>query len=167
MTFVMRRHRAAHRGGWIPWAFIGFFGVVLAANGVMVWLAFASWTGLDTARAYQQGLAYNGTLEAARQQAALGWQIGFAFAQTGKREALLEVSLEDAHGDLLEQAEVRATIVRPTHAGYDFALRLPHHHAGRYRAALDLPLPGQWEVRIVAAEGGDTYHFTRRVYVRP
>ena len=53
---------------------------------------------------------------------------------------------------------VRATLVRPTHDGYDFALSLPHDHAGRYRAALDLPL----------VTGGFVYAWWfGRVYVDP
>ena len=167
MAVAMQRGEGARRGNWIPWAFVAFFGVVLAANGALIWFAFESWTGLATGSAYQRGLAYNRTLEAARQQAALGWTVGFSFEQTGARQALIELTLEGRHGDLLEGAVVQATIVRPTHAGYDFVQRLEHQTAGRYEALLDLPLPGQWEIRIVAVQGGDTYRLTRRVNLRP
>ena len=163
----MQRSDGARRGHWIPWAFVAFFGIVLAANGAMIWFAFQSWTGLETGSAYQRGLAYNRTLEAARQQAALGWKVGFSSEQTGERQAVIELTLQDRHGDLLERAHVQATIVRPTHVGYDFMQGLIHKTAGRYQALLDLPLPGQWEIRIVAAEGGDAYRLTERVYLRP
>jgi nitrogen fixation protein FixH len=163
----MQRSDDARRGHWIPWAFVAFFGIVLAANGAMIWFAFQSWTGLETGSAYQRGLAYNRTLETARQQAALGWRVGFSFEQAGERQGVIELTLQDRHGDLLESADVQATIVRPTHAGYDFVQTLAHRTAGRYQALLDLPLPGQWEIRIVAAEGGDAYRLTERVYLRP
>ena len=163
----MQRSDDARRGHWIPWAFVAFFGIVLAANGAMIWFAFQSWTGLETGSAYQRGLAYNRTLETARQQAALGWRVGFSFAQIGERQAMIELTLQDRHGDLLESADVQATIVRPTHAGYDFVQTLAHRTAGRYQALHDLPLPGQWEIRIVAAAGGDAYRLTERVYLRP
>jgi nitrogen fixation protein FixH len=167
MAAAMQLGEGARRGHWIPWAFVAFFGIVLAANGALIWFAFQSWTGLETGSAYQRGLAYNRTLETARQQAALGWKVGFSFAQTGERQAAIELTLEDRHGDLLERADVQATIARPTHAGYDFMQSLAHQGAGRYRALLDLPLPGQWEIRIVAADGGDAYRLTERVYLRP
>ena len=167
MAAAMQRDEGARRSEWIPWAFVGFFGIVLAANGALIWFAFQSWTGLDTGSAYERGLAYNRTLEAARQQAALGWKVGFSFEQTGAHQVLIELTLEDRHGDLLESAEVQATIVRPTHAGYDFVQSLAHQTAGRYQALVDLPLPGQWEIRIVALEGGDTYRLTERVHLRP
>jgi nitrogen fixation protein FixH len=163
----MQRGEGARRGNWIPWAFVAFFGIVLAANGALIWFALQSWTGLETGRAYERGLAYNRALEAARQQAALGWKVGFSFEQTGERQGLIELTLEDGHGDLLERADVQATIVRPTHAGYDFVQSLAHQTAGRYEALLDLPLPGQWEIRIVAIEGGDIYRLTERVRLRP
>jgi nitrogen fixation protein FixH len=167
MAAAMQPGEGTRRGHWIPWAFVAFFGIVLAANGALIWFAFQSWTGLATGSAYQRGLAYNRTLEAAKQQAALGWKVGFSFEQTGERQAMIELTLEDRHGDLLESAKVEATIVRPTHAGYDFVQTLAHRTAGRYQALLDLPLPGQWEIRIVAAEGGDAYRLTERVYLRP
>ena len=162
----MQRADDARRDHWIPWAFVAFFGIVLAANGAMIWFAFQSWTGLETGSAYQRGLAYNRTLETARQQAALGWKVGFSFEQTGERRAVVDVTLEDRHGDLLENADVQATIVRPTHAGYDFVQSLAPQTAGRYQAVLDLPLPGQWEIRILATEGGDAYRLTERVHLR-
>ena len=72
---------ATDRSRWIPYAFVAFFGVVLLANGTMIGLAFATWTGLETEGAYQKGLAYNRVLDRARAQAALGWRVDLAFAQ--------------------------------------------------------------------------------------
>ena len=54
---------------------------MLLANGAMIWLAFATWTGLETEGAYQKGLAYNRTLEEAEAQAALGWQVDLELEQ--------------------------------------------------------------------------------------
>ena len=65
----------ASRDRWIPWAFVAFFGVVLAVNAVMIWVAFVTWPGLETTSAYQKGLAYNRTLAASQAQEALGWRV--------------------------------------------------------------------------------------------
>jgi len=59
---------------WGPWVFFAMFAVIIAVNGVMVAFAFGTWTGLETDGAYEKGLSYNDTLEAARRQAALGWR---------------------------------------------------------------------------------------------
>ncbi len=57
--------------------------------------------------------------------------------------------------------------IRPTEAGHDVALEVPHIHAGVYRAEAALPLAGVWDLRLVAQSGGDTYRVNRRVYLEP
>jgi len=158
--------RQAGRDRWIPWAFVAFFGVVLAANAAMIWIAFATWTGLETEGAYQKGLAYNRTLAAARAQDALGWRINLDVSAVG-RLAEFELTLADRYGSLIEDAKIRAAFVRPTHAGHDVVLEVPHVHAGVYRAEAALPFAGVWELHLVAESGSDAYRLRRRVYLEP
>ena len=69
------RPRLGRAARWIPWLFVGFFVVVIAVNGVMIWFALESWTGLvEQPRPTIRACAYNRNLEAARRQAELGWQ---------------------------------------------------------------------------------------------
>ena len=44
------------RSLWIPWALCGIFAVFLIANGVMLYFATRSWTGLATDNAYENSL---------------------------------------------------------------------------------------------------------------
>jgi len=157
----------AGRDRWIPWAFVAFFGVVLAANGAMIWIAFATWTGLETEGAYQKGLAYNRTLAAAKAQEELGWRVDLSVAATGGRLADLELTLADRHGNLMEDAKVTAAFVRPTHAGHDLELVLPHIHAGVYDAEAALPFPGVWELHLTVDSGDETYRMRRRIFLKP
>ena len=157
----------AVRDGWIPWAFVAFFGVVLAANGAMIWIAFATWTGLETEGAYQKGLAYNRSLAAARAQDALGWRVDLDLAATGGRLAVLELTLADRYGDLIEDGRVTTKFVRPTQAGHDLELTVPHTHAGVYVAQAALPFAGLWELHLTIQSGGDTYLMRRRIYLKP
>ncbi len=156
----------ARRGRWIPWAFVGFFLVVVAANAIMIGIGIVTWPGLETENAYQRGLVYNRALEALEAQAALGWQVGFDFTQDGERQGTLTVTLEDRFGNLLQQADVRAEFVRPTHAGSDFALDLEHEYGGRYTARVELPLAGQWDVYVTATDRGRTFRLHRRIFVQ-
>jgi nitrogen fixation protein FixH len=155
------------RSRWIPWAFVAFFGVVLLANGAMIWLAFATWTGLETEGAYQKGLAYNRTLEEARMQAALGWQVDLALDRTGGRRLALRLELADGHGSLIQDAEVTVAFVRPTHDGYDRTIDVPHRYGGAYDAEVALPLAGQWDLHLTILARGEQWRETRRVYLRP
>ncbi|MEQ8967938.1 MAG: FixH family protein [Azospirillaceae bacterium] len=148
------------RGRWIPWAFVAFFGVVLVANGTMLSVALTTWTGLSTENAYERGLVYNDTLARLAEGEALGWETGVAFEPvadpgSGRHAGRVVVEAFDAEGRPIEDATVTAKLVRPTVYGHDETLALPQAAPGRYAADVELPLPGQWEVRAtVVARGG-------------
>jgi nitrogen fixation protein FixH len=152
---------------WIPLLFFVFFGVILAVNGGMIVAAFVSWPGLETTSAYQRGLAYNRMLAAATEQAELDWKVGFDFTQDGARHGVIRVDLEDRFGNLLQDALVRAQFVRPTSEGHDLTVELVHQTGGRYRAAVDLPLDGQWDIHVAASSRGRTYSLRERIFLRP
>jgi nitrogen fixation protein FixH len=157
----------ARRSRWIPWAFVAFFGVVLAANAAMVVIAITSWPGLETRQAYQRGLAHDEALEAAAAQAALGWEVEFAFEQTGPGAGALRLDLADRFGNVLQDAEVRAALVRPTHGGHDLVVAVPHHYGGRYLQDVALPLAGQWEARVQIVAQGREYRLRERIWLEP
>jgi nitrogen fixation protein FixH len=154
------------RSRWIPYAFVGFFLVVMAPNAVMIWFAFTSWTGLTAEHSYQQGLAYNDTLAAARAQAALGWQVEIAFAEPAAGRLGMELALADRYGNPLENAVVSAALVRPTQEGYDTTVALERRLANHYGAEVVLPLAGQWDARFTVEVGDAVWRGTRRVFLR-
>lgn len=156
---------------WIPWAFVGFFLVVVLVNGIMIWLAFATWTGIsgENSNSYRQGLAYNERLAEVRAQQALGWQAAVAFAsgEAGTNSGRLTVDLSGADAAPLAGARVTAELLRPTHPGHDFAVPLlPSGDGGAYRANIAFPLPGQWDLRVTATHPDGTYRLTDRLFVR-
>ena len=89
---------ATRRSRWIPWTFVGGFGVVVVANVFLILFALNSWTGLETDQAYQRGLAYNHTLDAATAQAARGWKTTLGFEPSGPSSGRLAVSFADPAG---------------------------------------------------------------------
>ncbi len=151
---------------WGPWVFFAMFAVIIAVNGVMVAFAFGTWTGLETHGAYEKGLAYNKTLEAARRQDALGWQVEIGLEQRDAEKVWLEVTFRDPDDRPLRLHAVEAHLVRPTHTGYDLAVPLARLQTGRYGTELTPPLPGQWDIRVKAQHDGGTYQATRRVTIR-
>lgn len=164
MNAAARRGRS---GGWIPWLFIGFFGLVLSANTVMIWLALSTWTGLETEDAYQKGLAYNRGLEAARVQAALGWRADLEVGQRGGGRATLALDLKDRTGNFIRAAEVRARFIRPTHQGHDVQTELIHQPDGIWRGEVTLGLAGVWDVEIGVVSRRGSYRLERRVFIQP
>ena len=154
-------------GHWIPWVFVGLFLVVLAANGTLIYIAVSTFTGLETSDAYKKGLDYNERLVAAERQQQLGWE---AVVET-KSDAPKQVSLTFTLSDRLEapitSAEVEAEFVRPVQAGHDLTVQLDDQGGGRYAALVDLPLAGQWDVRLTAKARDSIYRLIERIHVEP
>jgi nitrogen fixation protein FixH len=153
------------RDRWIPWMFVVFFAVVFGANGMLVYFAAASWTGLETKEYYIKGLTYNRTLEDVARQRELGWKGKLALRSAAKGGHELVVELRDAKGRGLSGGTVQADFVRPTHTGYDFSVDLADRGKGRYRAAVAPPLLGQWDVRVTVRHPYGAYRMTQRLIV--
>ncbi len=154
------------RSRWIPYAFIGFFGVVVLANAVLLVVAFGTWTGVAVPDAYERGLAYNRELERAAAQEALGWSGALETRQAGERTRVA-LTLKGPAGAPLERAAVRARFYRPTHEGHDLTVPLSAEGGGLYAAELALPLDGAWEVRVRAEREGDIWRLNERIHVWP
>jgi len=160
--------REAARGRWIPWAFVGLFGVMLAANGALVYAALSTWTGLDTINAYDAGRQYDRVLAAQRAQDALGWQTSLTFVDAGAKRGRIAFALANDAGAPLDTLRVRARFFRPTHGGLDKEVALARVAPGRYAAEVVLPAAGQWELHIIATTaGGTTWREARRIFVAP
>ena len=54
---------------------LGFFGIVIAANGALVAFAIGTMPGLETEKPYQAGIGYNAEIAVARAQAGRGWRL--------------------------------------------------------------------------------------------
>lgn len=153
------------RSRWIPYSFFGFFGVVLAVNGVMLAYALGTFNGLSVDGAYDRGLNYNETLAEFETQRALGWDLDVAFAPDESRAGDLMVSAHDRAGNPLHQAAITASLIRPTQEGSDFTVALTEGAAGTYAAPIQLPLPGQWQLRLDIVHEDDSYRLERRISV--
>lgn len=163
---IAMRSRTRPAGWWIPWTFVAGFLLVVAVNGVMIWLAAASWTGLVTERAYDRGLEYNRNLEAAAAMAALGWRttLRVGTAADGVRELTLEA--RDRKGEPLFGLVVEGRLERPVREGEDRPVVLMPVGGGLYRARLeDLPA-GQWQAHLRLTRGGERLVVSERLVLR-
>jgi nitrogen fixation protein FixH len=142
----------------LAWVAAGF-ALVTAVNGTFVYFAVASWSGLTTVNAYNEGLAYNRVLDQAAAQARLGWR-----AEMGWRDGAAELRLYNRDGQPLDGLSVAARFARPVQEGFDRSVALTAAGSGRYAAPVDLPLPGQWDM-VVEARGAETvYRAAVRVF---
>jgi nitrogen fixation protein FixH len=163
------------RGRLYALAFIGAFLLIIAVNATLIVLATDTFSGLQTEGAYQKGLAYNATLAAARAQERLGWRADIEVSPHGAIDARhrqfdISLLLHDAAGEPIVGHDVTVYFSRPTREGDDFAAALAPSCVGRYSTAVDVPLPGQWDLTIVAQETAikgakSTWQTTQRIYL--
>lgn len=139
------------RSGWTltGWhvlaALLGFFGVMIAANLVFVYLALTTFTGVETRDAYRKGIAYNARLEEARQLEKLGWQ-----GKISWNAGHLEVVLSSREGDPIRGMSVKGSIGRPSTDKFDQAISFENAGSGHYRSEAIELAPGNWIVAIEA-----------------
>lgn len=144
---------------------LGAFLAVTAVNGLMIWYAESSWTGLVSDSAYEQGLGFDRMLAQSRTEAALGWQGQIAYDVAAGR---LAVVLADHAGRPLAGLALSGQWLRPTQEGMDRTVDLVERAPGRYEATIRPPLPGQWDVRVTVRDHGqDRFHAQKRIILAP
>ncbi|SMF40432.1 Nitrogen fixation protein FixH [Tistlia consotensis] len=163
---ALLRHRLFGESRWIPWIFVGGFGVVFAVNGIMVSTALDSWTGIVEHDYYLRGLKYNEALEDARAQAKLGWQVGVAQDNPQPGSLRLQVSLADRDGHPIAADRVVAKLERPTQTALDRAVGFSADQRGRWSAEVAALPPGQWHLRIVLHKGEHSFETVKRLMVK-
>ena len=161
-----REPKPAARRSVIPWIIVGGFAVVLAVNAVMVYVAATTWPGIAVNRSYDKGLTYNRNLEAAARQEALGWTATIETELIDSLAGTARVTIVDAAGLPLHRAAAALSFERPTHEGYDFAISLTPEGDGVYTASFVVPLPGLWDLRLIASRGDDRLVVTERVMLQ-
>ena len=148
-------------GWWYPWIFVAFFAVVIGVNGVMITIATGTFTGLDTKDHYRKGLAYNENLEGVRKQASLGW-----VADVSATTEQLAVEFKNKEGAPLVGLTLSGMMTRPTHVDDDQALGAFTEVApGRYETKLSLTKKGQWDARILAVKGDQSFQMVERLHI--
>lgn len=163
-------------GWWYPWIFVGGMLIVVAVNAGMAIVAVGTFSGLETTDHYRKGLAYQDALDATARQADRGWHVEVDFrprpagsksdgVSNGQSGGDLAVVFSDRDGQPLDRLEVEAQFTRPTQAGFDQTAVLDSEGSGRYRASVSFPLPGQWDLRILARRDDAHFQSTLRLLV--
>lgn len=141
------------------------FLVVFMINAAFVYYALETFTGVVTDQAYDKGLAFNATIQAQRQQDALGWQ-GEAMVNlyTGQ-PGTIQFILRDRAGQPLPGMQVSGLLFRPVQAGLDQTVILNEMQPGLYQGVATVPQPGQWELRIEARSAAGLFRSVQRLYI--
>ena len=143
--------------GWhMVMIIVAFFGVVIAVNGYMAYVAVASWTGLTARNGYVASQEFNTRLAVRRQQDGQGFKSVLRY-----QDEAMNFSFRDSSGQPLRGFEVSLKVGRPTHEGEDRQIVLKEAKPGIYRQKLKLAA-GQWNVDVFAKDRSDR-HYHRKV----
>jgi nitrogen fixation protein FixH len=111
---------------------VAFFAVVAAMNAILTWLALSTFGGVETANAYQAGLAFPGEIAAVEAQDALRWQVTGRVAAEGTG-TLVEVTVRDRDARPLAGLDAGVRLVHPTNRGADLVVPLEERSPGSFR----------------------------------
>ena len=151
------------RSNYIPWLFVAGFGVVVAVNSLMIWLAVGSFSGLYSNHARERGLYYNRVVAEQRSRDALHWQVDAKWLPDANR---LQLVVTGANGKPLAGAQVSGELVRPVEKRPPFPIALSDLGEGQFTAHFDLPSRGNWDLDIVVEAQGQRFALTKRMFLR-
>jgi nitrogen fixation protein FixH len=146
------------RGRWVPWAFTGGMLLVVAVNGVLIWAALSTFTGVNTPRAYDRGRTYNDVLHEAARQDALGWH-----PRVRLEAGTLRIEVRDAAGNPVP-GDLLGHLLRPL-TGERLPLLISSTAPGVWRADAAAAQAGQWDTQLVLHGPGGVLDIRERVIV--
>lgn len=149
-------------GWWYPWALFGVMAVTMIVNGLLIWIADDTFSGLVTSRHRDLGLDYNRALAGQAAQERLGWRADIAFESRGGG-GVIEVRLATREGDPVDGADAELLIRRPVEEGFDRRVGLVAEGNGLYTARVALPKPGQWALYLLVRRGDDVFQQQTRI----
>ena len=121
-----------------------FFGVMFAVNGLFLYYALDTFSGIDTKDAYRKGIAYNQTLEEGRRYDRLGWQ-----SKLIAKGANLELTLTSEDGTPVRGKKITGKVGRPSTDKFDHPVTFTDKGDGIYVADNVNLAAGGW---IVSAD---------------
>lgn len=155
------------QGRHVLYGFIAFFGVIFLVNGVFLYSALSTNTGVVANEPYRKGLAYNERIAAEEQQKTLGWQDDVSIT----REGGVGMVVRNTDGSPVSGLIVEATLSRPATSTGERKLRLAELSPGSYGAASNAIEPGNWllvvEARREANAAEPIYRSRRRLWLKP
>jgi len=142
---------------WTGWTvlltLLGFFGVVFAVNGVMIYEALSTLSGVETDSAYQAGLQFEQNVAMAKAQDARHWRVDAKLTPSPAGERL-DVIARDAAGQPLTGMQVSVVFERPTDRRLDRDVVLVEDAAGRFHGNAQVAA-GQWDLVIELTHQGE------------
>jgi nitrogen fixation protein FixH len=166
---ISQKNSEALKNPWV-WGMIIFLIVFLMANAIFIYLAFQSPPSLVVEDFYERGVKYQEVHKRMDEAKAKGWTgVLMLPSQTRvNQQQIHEVLLQGKNAAALNPDSVTLHAYRPSDAKEDFSVEMkPHSSLGMYTAEVSYPLPGIWDIIVVATKDGDEFLVTKRVSILP
>lgn len=157
----MSLSRQASVWRWFPIGIIGSLLVVMAVNGLLIYLALDTFPGSAGEDGFDMSNGYGRVIDGAARQAQLGWHIE-AGADSGGHATL---RLLDRDGQVLAHPSVKVVAARPLGPPETATLSLRESTDGRLVAAERLA-SGQWDLAVEVSQDQQTLSATERLVVK-
>ena len=147
---------------WL-WGVLAGFAMLITANGAMIYYATAEDSSkVIDEQPYEMGLRYEEVIDEATLTRATGWSYEIASCEG----AQLCIELRDREGSPLDDAGVKASLLRPSDPALDTHAELSALGNGRYALAA-IPGKGLWELTLDVTHGEHQARWTRSLYLEP
>jgi len=153
-------------GRTVLFCFLGFFGIIVVMNAVLIRAATTTFGGVETPSAYKVGLAFNREIAAARAQEARHWTVDAKVTRNLQGNAVLAVNVRDRDGAPPVSIALAAKIVHPADTRRDQTLAIRQVAPGSFDGAMHAE-PGQWDLVIdISRDGERLFRSKSRVTLR-
>lgn len=145
---------------------LAFFGSVITVDVVMAILAVKTFSGVQTEKPYENGLAFNKEIAAANAQNARGWIVTQHVARDASGTVTLTANFKDKAALAIGGLDVTMNLKAPADAKHDQSVTLQDRGAGIYGGKVEAT-SGQWDVEIIARQNDDiVYRSINRVILK-
>lgn len=134
-------------GRFVLFCFLGFFGVVIAMNTVLIRAATTTFGGVETPNAYKTGLAFNREIAAARAQEARHWSVDANLIRGSRGDANVTVTVRDGNGSPPSTVDFVARLAHPADRRRDLPIAMRPFGPGVFTGTVHAE-PGQWDLLI-------------------
>ncbi|MDD9911405.1 MAG: FixH family protein [Ahrensia sp.] len=146
--------------GWHMLAcMLSFFGVIIAVNFTMAFMASGTWTGLVVKNSYVASQNFNGELLRAQEQAKSGLRSHMSYLDDE-----LAFQITDRDGETIFPTRAQIWIGRPAFEQQDQTLTAKCSAVGKCTAPVELA-GGNWQIRLEAVLQDMTYRRDARLFV--
>lgn len=144
---------------------LAFFAVVAGVNAIMMTAAISTFGGVETATAYQAGLAFEREIAAADAQNALHWRVE-ATVLSASGATFIDMTVQDAQGRPVTGLSATGRLTHPADLRADHPVVFGPTAPGRFRGETSA-VPGQWVLELGLLRDGERLFRSRnRVYLR-